>query len=182
MKIKSKFWPVFVEATFGGKPKTYWLYLVACVLSVIVAPIAWITLLANILTMRSWRGSHPLSRPFPFVLGIMIMPICAVVGGQMWVAVFPFPPEHMWNSVYSYLSFMWLMTIPGLVGVTVAMFVMMFIGALVSAPIAKFTDWVQGAKIGTEVTYESDDSLDMHDIIIEEESTPKADVDDEITG
>lgn len=153
MKIESKFWPLFVQATFGSKPETLFWYVMACITAVIILPISWIGVLVNCLTMKSWRDD--MSKPFPLLLSIFAMPIACATGVRIWDVFFAEPSFAGW---WDKLLFAWALGFPGLIAVTVALFVGVIVAAAIVYPLILFKEWAaKRIQFGTRVTYTVDD-------------------------
>lgn len=153
MKIKSKFWPLFVEATFGSKPETYFWYVTACITAVIIIPISWIGVLVNYLTMKTWRDDR--SKPFPLLMSIFILPLACATGVRIYELIFPHPT---FTGAWDKFIYAWSLGFPGLIALTVVL----FIGILVAAAIVALIMWVwerisANIKFGKRVTYKIDE-------------------------
>lgn len=153
MKIESKFWPLFVQATFGVKPETLFWYVMACITAVIILPISWIGVLVNFLTMKSRRDE--MSKPFPLLLSIFAMPIACATGVCIWDVFFAEPSFAGW---WDKLLFAWALGFPGLIAVTVALFVGAIVAAAIVYSVILFKEWAaKRIQFGTRVTYTVDD-------------------------
>lgn len=153
MIIKSKFWPLFVEATFGSKPNTKYGYYIQCILAVLLMPASWLGLTVNLIFIKDWNGGF--GRPISSFMFTPVLFLGAVTGLKVWSYLFG--PVEL-DSLLEKWVFVWAISIPGLLIISLSFSIIVVIFcALIVWPIAKIYQWITSKyKESAYVKYEVD--------------------------